>query len=535
MFLRIAVTLDAVLRALGLKKIDTQFLFSYSLIIVLAGTTVTSLYFSLSADAETINVAGRQRMLSQRLAKEALMVAQGVEQRAALEKTLSLFEHSHKKLISGDSQAGIVAPSSPVISKQLQHVGGLWDQYKIAIDAYLQTPGRRTLEQLHRQSPVILVEMNKAVVMMAAASTAEVKQQQTLALFLALGILIVALLSRFCGMSWLMAQVDLLRKRLESVGQGDFSQPITTETSDNEIGKIFTAYNQMLEKVGGVVHGVQRLSEDVNNQITQLSNTAAASEVDTQRQQNELDQIATAMNQMTSTVQEVAGNAAQTAEAASLANQHALAGDQVVANLSENINQLSLQLSASSNVIDALSHDSQEIGQVVTVIQGIAEQTNLLALNAAIEAARAGEQGRGFAVVADEVRALSQRTQEATNDIQNIIGRLQDQVSNAVKTMGDSSDQAKQSSAQASDAGQALHEIVLSVDTIAQMSIQIATAAEEQTQVATEMDRNIVVISEAASGTTRTASEIRSVTHAVDEQVNHLQQLVSRLKVPNRT
>lgn len=531
MLSRIASLLDSVLRALGLKRIDSQFLFSYMLIIILAGTSVLSLYLSLSADAQTINVAGRQRMLSQRLAKEALLVAQQVEQRSTLEKTLALFEHSHQQLVNGDSQAGIQPPGSPEISQQLATVGALWVQYKSAIETYLQSTERANLEPLQRQSPVILAEMNKAVEMMARLSTAGVQQQQLLALLLAMGILFIALLSRFCGMAWLMTQISLLQHRLESVGKGDFSQPINAKSSDNEIGQIFVAYNTMLEQVGGVVRGVKRLSEGVSYQTDRLSSTMITTDADVQRQQRELDQIATAMNEMTCTVQEVAGNAAQTADAAFEANQRALTGDQVVTGLAENINRLSQQLVTSGGVMDALNNDSQEIGKVITVISGIAEQTNLLALNAAIEAARAGEQGRGFAVVADEVRTLAKRTQESTSNIQSIVERLQGQVANAVGVMGESTVQAQRISSQASAAGQALLEIVSSVDTIAQMSTQIATAAEEQTQVAGEMDRNILVISEAAAGTSEVVGEIRRVTSAINEQVKQLEELAAGLQV----
>ncbi|MFT6916956.1 MAG: methyl-accepting chemotaxis protein [Motiliproteus sp.] len=531
MLLRIASLLNSMLRGLGLKRIDAQFLFSYLLIIILSGTSVLTLYLSLSADAETINVAGRQRMLSQRLAKEALLVAQQVELRSTLEKTLTLFEHSHQQLVNGDPQAGIQPPGSPEISRQLKYVGTLWVHYKSAIETYLQSRKREHLEQLQRQSPLVLAEMNRAVGMMAKLSTAGVQQQQLWALMLALGILFIALLSRFCGMAWLMTQISLLQQRLESVGKGDFSQPITAKSSDNEIGQIFAAYNTMLEQVGGVVRGVKGLSEGVSDQADRLSGTMVTTEADVQRQQRELDQVATAMNEMTCTVQEVAGNAAQTADAAVIANQCALTGDQVVTDLTESINRLTQQLATSGEVMDALNNDSQEIGKVVTVISGIAEQTNLLALNAAIEAARAGEQGRGFAVVADEVRTLAQRTQESTRNIQSIVERLQGQVVSAVGVMGESAAQAQRSSSQAGAAGQALREIVSSVDTIAQMSTQIATAAEEQTQVAGEMDRNILVISEAATGTSLVVGDIRSVAHTINEQVHQLQQLTATLQV----
>jgi len=523
--------LDSSLRTIGIKSINGQFMLSYLVIFLFAALTVLSLYFTMSASAETINVAGRQRMLSQRLAKEALMVAQKVEQRAVLEKTMLLFESSHQKLLLGDAASRLVAPATPEIKDQLEHVGTLWKEYKKIVNDYLGESSKDNLQRLHKMSPTVLKEMNKVVMMMAAASNADLRWQQLFAMIMAAGILITVLISRFFGMDWLMGQIHLAKERLDAVRNGDFSKKITAEYSDNEIGEIFDAYNSMLEQVGGIVTGVQQLSDSVSAQTSQLTQSVNMTEQSVQTQNGEIDMVATAMNEMSATVGEVARNATQAAESAGEADQAAQNGQKVVDSTMGYIKNVASELSGAVSVMQQLDSDSQEIGNVLTVITGIADQTNLLALNAAIEAARAGEQGRGFAVVADEVRTLARRTQESTEEIQKIIERLQTQSNKAVAVMESSTQQAQESANQATEVDSALQHIVTAVDAISQMNTQIATAAEEQSQVAQEMDRNITNISTATHETAQVATDVRGGTETINSQVQQLHDLVANLKV----
>ncbi len=527
----IARMLDSSLRAIGIKTINGQFMFSYMIIFLLAVLTVFSLYFTMSASAETINVAGRQRMLSQRLAKEALMVAQGVEQRAVLNKTLQLFDSSHQKLLRGDIESGLVPPATPEIEKQLQHVGTLWSDYKTIVSAYLADASKENLQQLHKMSPQVLKEMNKGVILMAQAANDELKWQQMFAMAMAACILLVVLISRFFGMDWLMAQIRLAKEHINAVASGDFSRKIIAEYSDNEIGGIFDSYNSMLKQIGGIVEGVQQLSEKVSEQTDQLAQSVIVTEQSVKTQNGEIDMVATAMNEMSATVGEVARNATQAAESATEADQAAQNGQSVVDTTMGYIKNVANELDGAVSVMQQLDSDSQEIGNVLTVITGIADQTNLLALNAAIEAARAGEQGRGFAVVADEVRTLARRTQESTEEIQKIIERLQAQSNKAVTVMESSTQQAQESANHATEVDTALQSIVTSVDAISQMNTQIATAAEEQSQVAHEMDRNITNISAAANETAQVATDVRSGTDTINHQVQELHDMVAKLKV----
>jgi methyl-accepting chemotaxis protein len=237
------------------------------------------------------------------------------------------------------------------------------------------------------------------------------------------------------------------------------------------------------------------------------------------------------MNEMTTTVQDVARNTAQAAEAAQRAAQEANSGKQVVTQTLATIDNLANEVEKVAAVIQALETDTGNIGMVLDVIKGIAEQTNLLALNAAIEAARAGDQGRGFAVVADEVRTLASRTQKSTQEIHDMIGRLQSSAAQAVQAMQTGRARAQESVQQAAKAGASLGTITSAVSTISDMNTQIASAAEEQSSVAEEMNRNIVAIRDVAEQTARGAHQTSRATDELSRLSSELQALVGQFKI----
>ncbi|MGP3789582.1 methyl-accepting chemotaxis protein [Pseudomonas sp. B392_1p] len=241
--------------------------------------------------------------------------------------------------------------------------------------------------------------------------------------------------------------------------------------------------------------------------------------------------VASAMNEMSATVQEVAKNASQTATASRSADDETRAGVQVADDALKGIEILIREIEKAAGVILRVENDSAKIGMVVGVINGIAEQTNLLALNAAIEAARAGEQGRGFAVVADEVRTLASRTQQSTEEIQAMIEQLQGGVRNAVNAMEGAQSQARSGADFVARAADSLSAIANEVTLINDMNAQVATAAEEQSAVAEEINRNIISISQSADTTSTEATQNSQISEELVRLAAELNRLVARFKL----
>ncbi|WP_422394055.1 methyl-accepting chemotaxis protein [Pseudomonas khavaziana] len=243
-----------------------------------------------------------------------------------------------------------------------------------------------------------------------------------------------------------------------------------------------------------IVRGLQAGIEQLANSAHSLSSVTEQTNLEVSSQKEETEQVATAMNQMTATVHDVARNAEQAAQAAQTADDKVDSGQQVVRLSLQRIELLAASSSSASASIEGLSAEIQNIGTVLSVINSVAEQTNLLALNAAIEAARAGEQGRGFAVVADEVRALAKRTQQSTEEIERLVSTLRSAAQASVQQIQHSGELVKQAVGDALETESALGSIAAAVSLIQQMNQQIAAAAEEQSSVAEEINRSVTSI-----------------------------------------
>ena len=280
-------------------------------------------------------------------------------------------------------------------------------------------------------------------------------------------------------------------------GNGDLTQRIPLTTQD-EIGRLATNFNRFVGSLSELISHVRGLARDIDSEADQGLKRSQGSVRELSRQQQELTMVATAVTEMASATQEIANNAEQTAAAAIQSSERSESGKSLVNKTRESITQLSDDISDATEVITQLDRHAQEINGILATIQGIAEQTNLLALNAAIEAARAGEQGRGFAVVADEVRVLSQRTAASTTEIQSTIETLQRTTQKAVGMMAKSQNMAAHSVQDALDASTALEEITRAVSSISDMANQIATAAEEQSHVTGEITTNVTAIKDVA-------------------------------------
>jgi len=312
-------------------------------------------------------------------------------------------------------------------------------------------------------------------------------------------------------------------------GEGDLTRRLN-DSGKSEIALMAKGFNSFASKVQQLVSQVAGGVENLSNVVNDVSNIVDQTQIGSQQTRQQTEQVATAITEMTATVQEVASNANLAADSAQQADDNAKSGQQVVGETVSSINSLAAEIETGANVINKLSQDAESIGSVLDVIKGIAEQTNLLALNAAIEAARAGEQGRGFAVVADEVRTLASRTQESTTEIESMIDSLQVQARAAVEAISQGQSKAHDSVENASNAGNALNEITNSVATITSMNIQIATASEEQSSVAEEINQNVVSISHVADENAQASNQLATSSQDLAQLASELQQLVSQFK-----
>jgi methyl-accepting chemotaxis protein len=321
-----------------------------------------------------------------------------------------------------------------------------------------------------------------------------------------------------------------LVEAIQNIKKGDLTQKVVIPGKSDFSWMAFeldSARKNVANLVHTLVGGVSQL-----NTATQNMQAISKETVDgVLKQQAETTQVATAMNEMTASVQEVARTASSAAEAARNADSEAKSGKQVVMETMEAIDSLANEVEKAAQQLSSLEADIGNIGAIVDVIRGITEQTNLLALNAAIEAARAGEHGRGFAVVADEVRTLAARTQSSTHEIEEMVERLQQGAQVAVKVMNESRERARDSVEKASSAGAALDTITAMISTMDEMSAQISSAANEQSAVAEDINRGIVNISQVAEHTAEGARESSVAVETLSSLSSQLQEASAKFKV----
>lgn len=313
-------------------------------------------------------------------------------------------------------------------------------------------------------------------------------------------------------------------------GEGDLTQRVEIKRRD-EIGEVAEHVNQFLSQMQQMIAGIINHSEHLVQQASQANSLSLQSAQQVEAQQNDVNQIATAIHEMSATAAEVASHAEMTASASQTSSNACQDGQLVIQKNRESIVELAEQVTAAANVISELEHNTQSINQILSTIQEIAEQTNLLALNAAIEAARAGEQGRGFAVVADEVRVLSQRTHGSTEEIRNMIETLQNNTKLAVNSMQSSTSLADTSVDYAQQAAHSLTDITDAIDKINDMALQIASAAEEQRAVSEDISRNTQGIKDASDVLANQAQQSSDSADRMRESAETMQMEVTRFKV----
>ncbi|MFJ3487033.1 methyl-accepting chemotaxis protein [Pseudomonas sp. NPDC090202] len=400
------------------------------------------------------------------------------------------------------------------------------DDLSVLLNADLQTNSDQMNATLAR-----LVEINTAQ-MNDANQNASDQYSTAFKLVVALLIIATALTLLF---AWLLTNsithpIASALNAAEEIAEGDLTHTIKVDGTD-EAGRLLAAMLKMQSKLRDTLQRISGSATQLASAAEELNAVTDESARGLSQQNNEIEQAATAVNQMTSAVEEVARNAVSTSEASKSATTSASDGRDLVQETVSAIERMSGDVQSTATLIGNLADESRDIGKVLDVIRGLADQTNLLALNAAIEAARAGEAGRGFAVVADEVRALAHRTQQSTSEIERMIGSIQGGTEQAVNSMRSSTERAESTLNIAKGAGVALDTINSAVVEINERNLVIASAAEEQAQVAREVDRNLVNIRDLSTQTATGANQTSAASSELSRLAVDLNGMVARFRL----
>nr|WP_167497948.1 methyl-accepting chemotaxis protein [Pseudomonas nabeulensis] len=369
---------------------------------------------------------------------------------------------------------------------------------------------------------------------MALVTNQEAKDQYDLAFKLVVGLLVLATALTVL-FAWLLTRsitvpIAQALEAAEEVAEGNLTRPIKVDGND-EAGRLLAAMAKMQDKLRDTLQRIAGSATQLASAAEELNAVTDESARGLTQQNNEIEQAATAVNEMTSAVEEVARNAVSTSEASRNATTSAGDGRDLVQETVSAIERMSGDVQATASLIGDLANESRDIGKVLDVIRGLADQTNLLALNAAIEAARAGEAGRGFAVVADEVRALAHRTQQSTSEIERMIGSIQAGTEHAVDSMRNSTERAESTLNIAKGAGMSLDTINTAIVEINERNLVIASAAEEQAQVAREVDRNLVNIRDLSVQSATGASQTSAASSELSRLAVDLNGMVGRFRL----
>jgi len=525
------------------------------IIMLIAATLIFMALAKSKQDAEIVNALGRQRMLTQAMAKSVLAYAAAKnETNEALSKT-NLHEYEQAKTIFAETlhavQSGGKYPldlalkrygqldriESDAIQNKITEIERLFNQFQHSIEQFIATQAgtdkyRHALVDIPRQSNQLRKLSNDLVLLytnIANENNSRILYSTIIMVVLILAVLIAtAIYLKIAVFKRIQKTYQSIRSIAE--GEGELSRRIN-DPSDDELGHLSRAFDAFIDKLHNMVLNIRNEIDLLmaSAKDTELISNKTAAAIN--QQKTETQQVATAMQEMTESVNEVASNAANTEQETQAVDRAMHEGMEIVKQTIQGIQELANEVDNATETLNQLEAQSDTIGNVLDVIRGIAEQTNLLALNAAIEAARAGEQGRGFAVVADEVRTLASRTQESTQEIQDMIERLQTGTKQAVKVMNNSKDKVAQSVEQSNKTGETLSSISSTVAVISQMNAQIASATEEQSATTTEIARSIDTIMSATNQSADSAKLADAASEKLKQITDDLALLVKQFKL----
>lgn len=476
------------------------------------------------------------RIAASRLSTEAqLYVAEGALKKMRTQERNFLLQQNDEAITTFKSEGEQAIQSieaSYASQSAKEEVISLFNTYMATFE---NTAGKvRHLARIQEQLTETARKVVHAATTLQNALNDDMKRDQTHAVIL-IGSAIAAAVMIGGLLAWGLARsiINPLREAVSvasRVASGDLRDDVNADRQD-ELGQLLHALGTMVTNLRSLIQGIGRGSEDIATSTGELSSVTKQTNQGMTQQRDQTDQVATAMDEMVATAGEVARNAEEASVAASSASETARSGEQAVADTLARVGELNNAVTLVQQRLDGLRADTRNIGTILDVIKSVAEQTNLLALNAAIEAARAGEQGRGFAVVADEVRSLAQRTQSSATEIERLITNLVTSADETVAVMETGTALATRTLESANATGEVIRQITQAVANIAELNLQIATAAEEQTSVAEDINQNVTLIRDVSDQTSTSTSQASSASAELARLGESLQTQVARFQV----
>ncbi len=467
---------------------------------------------------------GRLGVLLQEIAKKSLMFDKGLIEKEQLLDTMKKFDAILSGLIDGAPSMGIEPVRIAAVRGLVKELGNDWKVLKKNLEDFIvQTSEiKEHRAYIMANNMPLMVEMNKAVGLFEEVARAKVKRLVLMEIVLFLVGIVMVIVGYVIAVRFIARPVTEATEMALAISRGHLNVPPLAVTSNDEIGTLRDALNRMKDNLKQMISKIRSTSENIASASHELAASSSQIVKGADRQSAQTNQVATAMEEMSASVIEVAKNSQDASQYAARTHDIAQKGGEIVDKAVAGMLNVADTVKKSATTVEALGKSSEEIGHIVAVINDIADQTNLLALNAAIEAARAGEQGRGFAVVADEVRKLAEKTTKATKEIKDMIESIQKETGDAINSMHNGTKQVEEGVALAKEAGDALRSIVASVEKVSDMVRQIATAAEEQSATTEEISQNISAI---AGISVETADGVKQISYATDEMSKIAEQL----------
>lgn len=490
---------------------------------VFACLSISIVFFELSkmgTDGTVVDFSGKQRMVSQRITKLVFAKHRGLDDSGEIAKSIAFMDRIVKGLVNGDSEWNLPKADNAKFLAKMKEMADAWEEFKDTISRAEKDAA--LLQELLDDSEVILKIASEVTAISADSAGQKVsvlKISQGIVFFVNLLILVVILL---VSQRKIASPLSVLTDNVEPIAGGDLRVEITASSND-EIGALSKNLGSMVSSYNTTINSILVSANSVVSTVETLRRQARTTAEGAQNQSGQAAQIATAAEEMSQTITDIARNASTASGSAAEAMSMADSGKEITDTVLSKVDHLFTSTEELSSMVNRLNISVSEIGEIVTVIKDIADQTNLLALNAAIEAARAGEQGRGFAVVADEVRKLAERTIRATGQITSKIGAVQQESEQTARTMSQTAADVSESKEFISRAGDSLNGIVGSVKKVQDEITRIATAVDEQSAASEEVAGNI-------ERTSAIAKEMERMADGVMHEVNSLTKIAEELR-----